>query len=185
MPASQALGQPLRRIAVLGMAGAGKSTFAVALGEAIGAPVVHLDTLYWQPGWVAASWEEFRTRHDAIVAGERWVLDGNYASGGRAERLARADAVVVLLVPRRVAVTRVLQRTLRHRGQTRPDLGEGLPERFSLAFLRWVWRWHTHHPGFVDTVRAEAGDTPVHVLRTPAEAQRFLDGARRSLWSAP
>jgi adenylate kinase family enzyme len=131
----------LRRVAVLGTPGAGKSTFAVALGRAIDAPVFHLDAIHWKPGWVEADRDEFRARQRELLGLERWVLDGNYSSRGLAERLARADVAVVLAVTRRSALWRVVRRSLRHRGTTRPDLGSGNPERVSVEFLRWVWNW--------------------------------------------
>jgi dephospho-CoA kinase len=37
--------QPLRRVAVMGMPGSGKSTFAVQLGDALEAPVFPLDAV--------------------------------------------------------------------------------------------------------------------------------------------
>ena len=42
----------MRRVLVIGCGGAGKSTFARELGARTGLPVVHLDRLYWKPGWV-------------------------------------------------------------------------------------------------------------------------------------
>jgi len=42
----------MSRIAVIGSPGAGKSTLARKLGQALGLEVHHLDRLYWQPGWV-------------------------------------------------------------------------------------------------------------------------------------
>jgi hypothetical protein len=36
-----------------GLAGFGKSTFAVALAAKTGLPVIHLDLHFWKPGWVA------------------------------------------------------------------------------------------------------------------------------------
>jgi adenylate kinase family enzyme len=48
--ASSALG---RRVVVTGLAGSGKSTFAVALAARTGLPVIHLDLAFWKPGWVA------------------------------------------------------------------------------------------------------------------------------------
>ncbi|MDL2203738.1 hypothetical protein QQF51_13830 [Brucella intermedia] len=42
----------MKRIMIIGGAGSGKSSLARALGDITGLPVVHIDTLYWQPGWV-------------------------------------------------------------------------------------------------------------------------------------
>ena len=41
-----------KRIIILGSAGSGKSTLATKLGEITGIPVIHLDRLFWNPGWV-------------------------------------------------------------------------------------------------------------------------------------
>jgi adenylate kinase family enzyme len=156
----------VRRVAVLGMPGAGKTTVALALGRQLGAPVFHLDALYWKPGWVASSWDELRAAQRELLADERWVIDGNYAAGGLEERLERADLIVVVMTSRRRSLARVVRRSLRHRGTTRPDLGDGKPERLRLDFLRWVWRWERNHPGFVERLEREAAATPVVVVRT-------------------
>ena len=50
----------MRRVAILGAGGAGKSELARALSERTGLPVVYLDVLYWRPGWTAPPPEEFR-----------------------------------------------------------------------------------------------------------------------------
>ena len=42
----------MRRIAIIGAGGAGKSTLARQLGEVLGIEVIHLDALFWKPGWV-------------------------------------------------------------------------------------------------------------------------------------
>src|SRR5215213_9520835 len=98
----------------MGMAGAGKSTLAVALGRAIGAPVHHLDAHYWKPGWVASSPDELRQAVLELVVQDSWVIDGNYWKAALEERLERADAVVVMTVPRRLAMWRIVRRSLRH-----------------------------------------------------------------------
>ena len=45
-------GVPLKRIAIIGSPGVGKSTFARQLGDITGIEVFHLDRLFWKPGWV-------------------------------------------------------------------------------------------------------------------------------------
>lgn len=46
--------------AVVGYSGAGKSTFAAALGERLALPVLHLDTVQFLPGWRERDWEVVR-----------------------------------------------------------------------------------------------------------------------------
>jgi len=49
----------LERVLVVGCAGAGKSTFARRLAARTRLPLIHLDQLYWKPGWVEAGEAEW------------------------------------------------------------------------------------------------------------------------------
>lgn len=126
---------------VIGPCGAGKSTLSVELGRRLGLPVHHIDQLHWHPGWVEGSSDELRAKLDAIVAGERWIIDGNYG-GTMAARLVRADTIVYLDYPILLCLRRLLGRIWTYRGRTRPDMTEGCPERFDFAFLLYVLMWN-------------------------------------------
>ncbi len=54
--------QGIQRIAIVGCSGAGKSTLAKRLGARLGRDVIHLDSLFWEPGWKEASTATFRDR---------------------------------------------------------------------------------------------------------------------------
>jgi adenylate kinase family enzyme len=87
-----------RRIVVTGMAGAGKSTFSRALAAQSGLPLIHLDLYFWKPGWTEPSDAEWRGKQRALLSGDAWIADGNYAETLDL-RLERADTVVVLATP--------------------------------------------------------------------------------------
>ena len=91
----------MQRVIVIGSGGAGKSVFAARLAEGTGLPLIHLDALYWKPGWVAPAPDEWDETMRRLVAGERWIIDGNY-SRTLEMRMAACDTAIFLDVPRAV-----------------------------------------------------------------------------------
>lgn len=106
------MAQP-RRIAIIGNTSAGKSTLAAELATRLDVPHIELDALYWEPNWVGAEREAFRTRVDAATSAEGWTSSGNYLSTVQDLVWGRADTVVWLDYPLRVLVPRLWQRTYR------------------------------------------------------------------------
>lgn len=165
----------MRRVLVIGIPGAGKSTFARALGARTGLPVIHLDTEFWQPGWKITPREPWRAKVAELVAHEAWIMDGNYGASLDL-RLPRADTVIWFDYPRRVCLRRAVWRVLTTYGQVRDDLALGCPERFDLEFLRFIWDFNAKSRPQVVTALFEHGRhlVPI-VLRRDRDAARFLD----------
>lgn len=164
----------MKRVLVIGCGGAGKSTFARQLGARLQLPVIHLDAHYWRPGWVEPSKSEWATTVDGLLAGEAWVMDGNYG-GTLPTRLAVCDCVVFIDLPRWLCIWRVLRRALRYRGETRPDMGRGCPERLNGEFLRWVWNYPGRtRPGVLRLLVDETQDKRVIHLRSARKVESFL-----------
>jgi len=127
-----------KRIMVMGSSGSGKSTMARRLGERTGLPVVHMDTIWWKPGWVSTPADEVYERATAAADQPTWIFDGNYTKT-RDYRLARADTVIYLDFNRYTCIYRAIKRWITHYGKTRPDMSEGCPEKIDLAFLKFIW----------------------------------------------
>ena len=168
----------MEQVAILGAGGAGKSELARRLAERTGLPVVHLDALYWRPGWTAPPEEEFRPMLDAAVAEERWILDGNFLRDDAGDpRFARADTVVFLDLPRTACLRRAVWRAVRDRTRRRADLPAGCPESLELSFLRWVWRYPAkNRPDVLRRLDALGEDVAVYRLRSDADVEGFLAG---------
>jgi adenylate kinase family enzyme len=128
----------MQRVMVVGCAGAGKSTVARALADRLQLPVIHLDQHYWQPGWIEPDENAWRQQQRTLAAADHWIIDGNYSSTVE-ERLNRADAILILDLPRMLCLFRVLRRWTHWRGRIRPDMPAGCPERVDLQFLRYIW----------------------------------------------
>ena len=167
----------MKRVLVIGSGGAGKSAFARQLGEITGLPVIHLDAEYWRPGWVEPPKDEWAARVAELAGEERWIMDGNYG-GTMPERIAAADTVVFLDLPRTTCLWSVVKRRFRYRGQARPDMTEGCDERLTLTFLKWVWDYpKTRRPGILASLRrARADGRRVIRLRSRKAMAGFLAG---------
>ncbi len=164
----------MKRVMVVGQPGAGKSTFAQAMGAITRLPVCHVDHIHWQAGWVERPRPEKDRLCHAVHAREVWIFEGGH-SATWPERLARADTLIWLDLPAGLRLWRILRRSLLGHGRQRPDLPDGCPERFDPAFLRYVWR--TRHSGRARIAALVAAPPPhvaVHRLRHPRAAARYL-----------
>jgi adenylate kinase family enzyme len=173
----------VRRVSVVGTSGAGKSTLSQALAERLGADFLELDSVFHQAGWVPLPTEEFRRRVGTAVAGERWVIDGNYTSKVRDLIWARADTVVWLDLPRRTVMRRIVWRSF-GRAAGRTELWNGNREHWRNLFaldkeesiIAWAWQTHAATRARLEAAMADPayGHLRFVRLRNPAEVRRFL-----------
>ena len=172
----------LRRVRVVGVSGAGKSTIGAALAERLGVPLLELDEVFHGPGWVGRTDDEARARVDAFLAGpgrDGWVVDGNWNSRV-GDWFDAADATVWVDPPRRVSTARVVRRTL-WRALTRAELWNGNRERPSNLLsldpernvVLWSWRSYDEYQQRYGALVA-AGTMPVVRLRTARAARAWL-----------
>ena len=126
---------------IIGPCGAGKSTVSHQLAARLRLPLVHMDQLNWQPGWVDGGNDRLRGLLEREVARDRWLIEGNYAST-MAMRLGRADTIVYLDYPLPLCLWRLIKRIVTTYGRTRPDMAEGCPEQFDAKFLLYVIGWN-------------------------------------------
>jgi adenylate kinase family enzyme len=162
----------MKRVAIVGPGGAGKSTFARALGERIDVPVFHLDRFFWKPGWVETPRDEWRSRQSELFAGDRWIADGNYG-GTFDERFARADTVIIVARSRLACVASAFGRTARHHGKA--VQADECPERFQVAFYRWIWNYQRDSRPRLDAALQRHDHLQVVELTTRRAMTRFLD----------
>jgi adenylate kinase family enzyme len=166
----------MQRVVILGPGGAGKSDLARVLAQRTGLPVEHLDVVFWKPGWTRGSREDDARDLAAAIAGDRWILDGDFLGvEGSEERFERVDTVIFLDVSRATCFRRVLKRALLDRGRSRSDLPAGCDEGFDLDLLRWIWGYpRRDRPRILGILSGLDGRVDVRHLRTRSDVQRYL-----------
>lgn len=165
----------MKKIVLIGSGGSGKSTLARQLGEKLKINVLHLDSLFWKPGWVETPREEWIDTQQYLVKRETWIMDGNY--GGTIDiRLNAADTIIFLDIPRIICVYRAFKRMLQYRNKTRPDMGEGCAERFNYEFFKWIWEYpKTKRPKILERLEELSKEKEVIILKAPKEVENFLE----------
>lgn len=170
----------MQRVSVVGVTGSGKTTFAAALAAKLQVPHIELDALHWEPNWIMADLEVFRSRVAGQVSADGWVVDGNY-SKVRDLVWSRADTVVWLDYPFALTFARLLRRTLA-RTYSGQELWNGNRERLAEQFfsreslLLWAIKSYPKQRATLPTLLTSQAYSHLDVLRfrTPRTAQHWL-----------
>ncbi|TBU48647.1 AAA domain-containing protein [Dichomitus squalens] len=125
------------KVHIVGNSGSGKSTLALELAALLDLPCIHLDQLFWKPGWRESTDEEFRERvRNAIDQSPRgWVVDGDYQR--RAGKMVSEEATDVIWLdpPLILYFPRLLLRTTMRLFRLVPPCSPGCEEMASEAFF--------------------------------------------------
>ena len=151
----------VKRVVVVGCAGAGKTTLAAALAARLRSPHIERDEL----GELGS--DDYRAAVARAVSGDTWIFDG---APYYEENVvySRADAVVALDYARRVVMRRVVRRELR-----RPD-ARGW--RDPTHPVRWAWSvWAERRREIAELEqRPELASAQVIRFASPAAARSWL-----------
>jgi len=172
----------VRRVAVVGNSGSGKTALGRQLASALGVRFVELDAIYHQRDWEPLPDKVFRRRVAEIVAEHAWVVDGSY-SAVRDLVWARADTIVWLDLSRLAVTRQIVWRTL-SRAITRAELWNGNRESWRAVFsrdpaqsiIRWSWTRHRRYQERFASLTADPSYAHLYVLRitSRSQAQRLV-----------
>jgi adenylate kinase family enzyme len=97
-------------------------------------------------------------------------------------RAAAADTIVFLDLPRVLCMWRAVKRWIKYPNRTRPDMGEGCPEKVDLEFLQWMWNFpRDSKPRLMEVLRRYDKTKSIFVLKSRREVEAFVRDIRLSL----
>jgi adenylate kinase family enzyme len=177
----------MRKVAVFGNAGAGKSTLARRLAELTGLPLYPLDIIQFRGCYRPdekdggkLTHEEYLKIHADLLSRDRWIIDGYGSIESMWERFDVADTLVYIDLPLLTHYRWVTARLVK--GLFRNP--EGWPENSpvwssTLDSYRVVWRCHRGlTPKYRQLVADASTSKRVHHLKSPAEMKAFLRGVK-------
>lgn len=134
-----------RRIAIVGAAGAGKSTLAFRLNERLHLPLYHTDQFIWSNGWGKAKTnQDIIAFVDSIIHQPEWLLEGYLGYLYEDDkRLQNATTVIVLDYNRWRMSWHIVKRNWQYHNIKRPEMPDPCIEHFGWHTLRWVFKHFT------------------------------------------
>jgi len=166
----------IKRIAIIGNAGSGKSTLTQQLHEIFNLPVYHMDKYFWKPYWTYPDPEEYKIIHDKICDQDAWIID---AMNLRLleYRIARADIIIFLDRPRYICFWRIFKRLVKYYGKQTPSAAEKCREEIGfrfVKFLKWVWDFKKNYPPKIMELLNKS-NKKFYIFKSQKEVDQFLN----------
>ncbi|MFB2981864.1 adenylate kinase [Microseira sp. BLCC-F43] len=167
----------MKKVAVFGNAGGGKSTLSKRLSEIAGLPLYILDKIQYLPGGSEVPQEEYKRTHQEILDTDRWIIDGFGCMETLWLRLERADTLVFVDLPLFVHFWWVTKRMIV--GHFKPP--EGWPENSpiwesSLSSYRVLWLCYKYlTPRYREYIQQVQSTKSVYHIRSPQQISQFIE----------
>lgn len=168
----------MKKVAVFGNAGGGKSALARKLAEVTRIPLYVVDMMQFRAGGVAVPNEEYLKAHAELLQRDAWIIDGFGGAKCAWERFAAADTLIYIDLPLSTHVLWVTKRLMKGLFVPPPGWPEGSPVLSStISSYRVLWPCHRHlTPKYRELVSSVRQYKRVHHLRSGAEIDAFLNG---------
>ncbi len=177
----------MKKVAVFGNAGGGKSTLSQRLADITGLPLHTLDIIRFrggryrpdQKGGGKIPHEEYVSAHRDILSQDTWIIDGYGDLPSTWERLATADTLVYIDLPIILHFWGVTTRFAAGLFRNPKGWPENSPIWDStLDGYRVVWRCHRGlTPAYRRFIAGKATSKQVHHLTSRAAIRAFLQAA--------
>jgi len=89
----------MKRVAVFGNAGGGKSTLAKRLAELTRLPLYPIDMIQFSAGGDAVPHDEYLRAHADLLRREEWIIDGFGCVSSAWDRFSAADTLIYVDLP--------------------------------------------------------------------------------------
>ena len=173
----------MKKIAVFGKPGGGKSTLSKKLSTITGIKLCPLDLIEYQKNGERISLDKYTALHEELIKGESWIIEGFGSIDSFWSRVDAADTLIYVDLPYRIHYWWVLKRLL-FSPFIKP---EGWPDGSSVIkgslngwkYLRLSPKFWT--ADFYKKLKEVSGGKQVYRISSVAELNQFANACARSL----
>lgn len=158
------------RLAIIGLPGSGKSTFAAKLGKILNIPVHHLDKHMFE-GSKKRDKQEFLSVKEALVKEACWIIEGCSFSTFEM-RFARADTVIYFHLPRLLCIWRLCKRFFtfdKYLAET------GCLHGLNWTLLKYMWNFDRDKRHRIEELRKQYPQVNFVVFRTSDDPDDYFN----------
>jgi adenylate kinase family enzyme len=173
----------MKRIAVFGNAGGGKSTLARRLAGLTKIPLYVVDMMQFRAGGAKVPHDEFLQAHADLLRRDEWIIDGFGNVATAWDRFAAADTLIHIDLPLWIHYNWVTKRFVKGLFANPKGWPENSPLWSStLSSYRVIPRSHRDlTPKYRQLVAEAAASKRVHHLRSASQVRLFLKAVENEL----
>jgi adenylate kinase family enzyme len=177
----------MKRVAIFGNAGGGKSTLARELAAITGLPLYVIDKIKFRPGGAEVPHEEYIQFHSTLVARDEWIIDGFESVTLAWERFEAADTLIHVDLPLALHAFWVTKRLVKGVFVNPAGWPEASPIiSSSIQSYRVLWPCHTRlTPKYRTYVSEVAQRKRGYQLCSRQQIRQFLEAIKIEVASAP
>ncbi len=178
----------MKKIAIIGPKGSGKTTLAHHLCSIVNVEVIHADAVLNQSGESVKTDSQGKNCLESYLQQPAWIIEGNGDPTNPdfiyERRFAAADTIIWLDLPHNICVWRLLKRLFQSQGRFGGFFLNNYPRNIQeygfLQGLIQTWNYMKQERYLVrEKIDQCCGDKRVFILRSPSEVKDFLDVIQR------
>lgn len=162
-----------KKIAIIGLPGSGKSTFAYKLGQALEVPVHHLDKHMFQSNGNKTDKQEFIEAQKKILSQDAWIIEG-CSSSTFEMRFAAADVFIYLHFSRLVCFYRIFKRMFKY------EKDFGALRVINWGIVEYTWNFDKDKRSKIEDLAKKYPRTKFIILTNQQEAENYFNFLKTS-----
>lgn len=170
----------MKKVAIFGNTGGGKSTLAKQLAEATSLPLYSLDKIKYQAGGLEPPHSEYLNTHSELLNENEWIIDGFGCVPSAWDRFSIADTLIFIDLPlltHGMWVTKRLLKGLFFNPEGWPENSPIL--RGTINSYQVLWKCHSKlTPRYRQVVIDSKKSKQVYHLTSPLAIEEFLNSIR-------